>query len=159
MAQRLKPWYTVVTPREDLREGKPQDAAEFAVHLDDVRDGTAPKDYQDPKQFFEKTFLTRNMLDLASQVVKRLNGDKTETSAVFNLATQFGGGKTHTLTLLYHLCTRGPDSHNWTGVKQILEAAGQKTISKGAAAVFVGTEFDSLSGRGDDGDGPTRKTP
>jgi hypothetical protein len=28
-----------VAPREDLREGKPLDAAEFAVHLDQVRDG------------------------------------------------------------------------------------------------------------------------
>ena len=25
----LKPWYKVVTPREDLREGKPLDASEF----------------------------------------------------------------------------------------------------------------------------------
>jgi hypothetical protein len=33
----LKPWYKVVTPCEDLREGKPLDAAEFAVHLDQVR--------------------------------------------------------------------------------------------------------------------------
>jgi len=37
----LKPWYKVVTPREDLREGKPLDASEFAVHLDQVRDGRA----------------------------------------------------------------------------------------------------------------------
>lgn len=35
MSKKWKPWYNVVTPREDLREGKPQDAAEFAVHLDD----------------------------------------------------------------------------------------------------------------------------
>lgn len=38
----LKPWYKVVEPREDLREGRPLDASEFAVHLDKVRDGTAP---------------------------------------------------------------------------------------------------------------------
>jgi len=37
----LKPWYKVVTPREDLREGKPLVASEFAVHLDHVRSGTA----------------------------------------------------------------------------------------------------------------------
>lgn len=156
---KLKPWYTVITPREDLREGKPTDAAEFAVHLDDVRDGTAPKDYQDPQQFFAKTFLTRNMLDLSSQVVKRLSGVKTETSAVFNLATQFGGGKTHSLTLLYHLCKHGPESHDWTGVRQIMDAAGLKSVPKGEAAVFVGTEFDSLSGRGGEDGTPQRKTP
>ena len=46
----LKPWYRVVTPREDLREGKPLDASEFAVHLDQVRDKRAPSDYQDPKR-------------------------------------------------------------------------------------------------------------
>ncbi len=45
----LKSWYKVVTPREDLREGKPLDASEFAVHLDKVRLGTAPQDYRDPE--------------------------------------------------------------------------------------------------------------
>jgi len=48
----LKPWYKVVTPREDLREGKPLDAAEFAVHLDQVREGRAPDDYKVPERFF-----------------------------------------------------------------------------------------------------------
>ena len=38
----LKPWYKVVTPREDLRDGRPLDASEFAVHLDHVRDHRAP---------------------------------------------------------------------------------------------------------------------
>ena len=32
---KLQPWFHVVQPREDLREGKPLDASEFAVHLDD----------------------------------------------------------------------------------------------------------------------------
>lgn len=91
----LKPWYKVVTPREDLREGRPMDAAEFAVHLDRVRDGKAPADYQQPERFFERTFLTKNLTALASEVIRRLSGEKTETSTVFNMATQFGGGKTH----------------------------------------------------------------
>ena len=43
------------TPREDLREGKPLDASEFAVHLDDVRNGSAPADYQKPERFFART--------------------------------------------------------------------------------------------------------
>ena len=55
-----KPWYKVVTPREDLREGRPLDASEFAVHLDHVRDGRAPADYQDPERFFERTYLTED---------------------------------------------------------------------------------------------------
>ena len=51
----MKPWYKIVTPREDLREGKPLDASEFAVHLDQVREGRAPADYQKPERFFEQT--------------------------------------------------------------------------------------------------------
>jgi hypothetical protein len=155
----LKPWYRVVTPREDLREGKPLDAAEFAIHLGQVRDGAAPRDYQDPKVFFEKTYLTKTMLDLAAQVVRRLNGVTTQTSAIFNLATNFGGGKTHALTLLYHLCKHGPASHRWMGVPQILAKSGQSQVPAGESAVFVGTEFDAITGRGGADGTPLRKTP
>jgi hypothetical protein len=98
----IKPWYKVVTPREDLREARPLDAAEFAVHLNHVRDGRADEDYQDPARFFARTFLTKHLTGLASEVIRRLSGETTETSAVFNMATQFGGGKTHALTLHYH---------------------------------------------------------
>ena len=117
---KLKPWYNVVTPRKDLREGKPLDASEFAVHLDQVRDGRAHEDYQKPARFFERTFLTKNLLDTSAEVVRRLSGEKTETSAVFNMATQFGGGKTHALTLLYHLAQHGTKATKWQGVPQIL---------------------------------------
>jgi len=155
----LKPWYKVVTPREDLREGRPLDAAEFAVHLDDVRNNCAPQDYQKPDRFFARTYLTKNLSTLASEVIRRLSGQRTETSAVFNLATQFGGGKTHALTLLYHLARNGAVSHKWTGVPQLLAAAGVKEVPKAATAVFVGTEFDSVKGRGGDDGTPIRKTP
>ena len=77
----LKPWYKVVTPREDLREGKPLDAAEFAVHLDQVRDGRAPSDYQEPERFFERTYPTKSLTGLAAEVIRRLSGEKTETSS------------------------------------------------------------------------------
>ncbi len=155
----LKPWYKVVTPRADLREGKPLDAAEFAVHLDQVRDRRAPAVYQDPEQFFDRTYLTKNLLDLASQAVRRLSGEKTGTSAVFNLATQFGGGKTHALTLLFHLAKQGPHAAGWTGVPKILEAAEQTAIPGAAVAVFVGTEFDPVTGRGGADGTPLRMTP
>ena len=155
----LKPWYKVVTPREDLREGRPLDAAEFAVHLDHVRDGRASEVYQNPEQFFERTYLTKNLTLLASQVLRRLSGEKTETSAVFNMATQFGGGKTHALTLLYHLANHGPSAAEWTGVRILMTSAGVDQVPQAAAAVFVGTEFDSIRGRGGDDGTPKRLTP
>jgi len=155
----LKPWYKVITPREDLREERPLDASEFAVHLDQVRDGTAPKVYRVPSEFFERTFLTKSLGALAAEVERRLSGIQVETSAVFNLSTQFGGGKTHALTLLYHLAGSGSDAHAWKGVPAILSAAKIESIPKANAAVFVGTEFDSITGRGGTDGTPLRKTP
>ena len=89
----LKPWYKVITPREDLRDGRPLDASEFAVHLDHVRDGRAPDDYKKPERFFDRTFLTSSLRELGAGVIRRLSGIKVETSAIYNLTTQFGGGK------------------------------------------------------------------
>lgn len=156
---KLKPWYDVVKPREDLREGKSQDASEFAVQLDRVRDGTARDDYSKPEQFFAKTFLATNLMDLAVQTVRRLSGETAHTSPVFNLATNFGGGKTHALTLLYHLAQNGADSHPWLGVSQIRERAAIAGIPKARVGVFVGSEFDSLTGRGGEDGEPRRTTP
>ncbi|HEV3255298.1 MAG TPA: DUF499 domain-containing protein [Gemmataceae bacterium] len=155
----LKPWYRVITPREDLREGKPLDASEFAVHLDQVRDGRAPTDYQKPERFFDRTYLTQNLLAFAAEVVRRLSGIQTETSAVFNLTTQFGGGKTHFLTLLYHLARKGLGAERWAGVQRILDKAGVPSVPSAATAVFAGTEFDSITGRGGSDGTPLRRTP
>src|SRR5688572_21664330 len=132
------PWYKVVTPREDLRDGKPLDASEFAVHLDHVREGRAPAVYQNPTEFFDRTYLTKNLKLLASQVVRRLSGVKVETSAIFNLSTQFGGGKTHALTLIYHLAKHGDSAKGWKGVNVILKEADVASIPAAATAVFVG---------------------
>ena len=60
---------------------------------------------------------------LAAEVIRRLSGVKLETSAVFNMATQFGGGKTHALTMLYHLAAGGPAAKDWQGIRAILDHA------------------------------------
>jgi len=155
----LKPWYKVVTPREDLRDGKPLDASEFAVHLDQVRDGRAPAVYQDPERFLERTFLTKGLTGVAAEVLRRLSGERTETSAVFNMTTQFGGGKTHALTLLYHLANHGPKAKDWLGVSRLLQVAGINSVPAARVAAFVGTEFDPIAGRGGADGTPIRKTP
>jgi hypothetical protein len=159
MSMALKPWYKVITPREDLRDGRPLDASEFAVHLDHVRDGRAPDDYKNPERFFDRTFLTASLRELSGGVIRRLSGIKVETSAIYNLTTQFGGGKTHALTLVYHLAKAGPAASSWKGVPSLLDQAGVQTVPGAATAVFVGTEFDSLTGRGGNDGTPLRRTP
>ncbi|MBP3959520.1 ATP-binding protein [Gemmata sp. G18] len=155
---KLKPWYDVVELREDLRENRPLDASEFAVHLDQIRDGRAGKDYTDPQRFFDRTYVTGSLLDLASQVARRLSGLQVETSAVFNMSTQFGGGKSHSLTALYHLAKNGAKANKWKGVDSITATANIKSVPEAAVAVFMGKEFDSLNGRGGEGE-PRRFTP
>ena len=155
----LKPWHKVLDPREDLREGKPLDASEFAVHLDQVRKGTAAEVYTNPKLFFERTYMTDSLAEFAGEVLRRLAGEKTETNAVFHMITQFGGGKTHSLTLLYHLIKSRNGVGQFKGVRKILDIAGISVIPESKVAVFVGTEFDSITGRGGDDGTPLRKTP
>ena len=84
---------------------------------------------------------------------------RTSTSAVFNMTTQFGGGKTHALSLLYHLAKGGNKAKEWKGISHILEEAKVTSIPEAAVAVFVGTEFDSIAGRGGSDGTPLRKTP
>jgi hypothetical protein len=156
---KLKPWYKVVTPREDLREGRPLDASEFAVHLDHIRDGQAHPDYQDPVRFFERTFLTKNLLAVSAEVIRRLSGINTEASAVYNMTTQFGGGKTHALALLFHLAKVGDAAKGYAGVSSILQTAGVNAVPEANIGIFVGTRFSLLKGvKGKDGE-PDRKTP
>ena len=158
---KLKPWHKVdgFAPRENIREGRGLDAAEFAVHLDQVRKGTATPDYSDPQRFFERTYLTRSLTEFSVAIVRRLSGVTAETNAIFNTVTQFGGGKTHALTLSYHLAKNGPAANPWPGVDQILRDAGLESVPKAETAIFVGTEFDSLQGRGGEDGTPLRKTP
>lgn len=154
----LKPWHQVAVPREDLRRGKPLDAAEFAIHLDQVIDGRAPLDYRDPERFFARTYLTAAYSKMTVEVMRRLAGDVVGTSPGINLTTQFGGGKTHFLTLLYHLFKAGDKAKDWPGVKELLDQAGLDAVPKADVAVFVGNWFDFVKGVGAEGE-PKRKTP
>src|SRR6185503_171929 len=47
----------------------------------------------------------------------------------------------------------------WAGVPTLLTRAGVAGVPKAETAVFVGTEFDSISGRGGNDGTPLRKTP
>src|SRR5690554_5415087 len=104
----MEPWYKIATPRKEVREGRSFNPDEFAIHLEQVIAGSAPEDYRDPGQFFARTFFTRALREHAGMALRRLAGETSNTAPVMTLITQFGGGKTHTLTALYHLATEGP---------------------------------------------------
>src|SRR5690606_8778543 len=103
----MEPWYKVATPRKEVREGRSFNPDEFAIALEQVIAGTAPEDYRDPEKFFSRTYFTRALRDHAGMALRRLAGRTDNTAPVLTLITQFGGGKTHTLTTLYHLAEAG----------------------------------------------------
>jgi hypothetical protein len=143
----MEPWYKVATPRKEVREGRSFNPDEFAIALEQVVAGSAPKDYSDPVQFFERTYLTRALRDHAGMVLRRLAGKTENTAPVLTLITQFGGGKTHTLTALYHLANGGKKASTYSGVNGILQDAGLLSVPSARAAVFVGNAWDPQPGR------------
>src|SRR5690242_13092498 len=143
----MEPWYKVATPRKEVREGRSFNPDEFAIALEQVVAGTAPEDYRDPTQFFARTCFTRALREHAGMVLRRLSGKTENTAPVLTLITQFGGGKTHTLTALYHLARSGEHAAGFTGVSDLLREAGLSSVPEARAAVFVGNAWDPQPGR------------
>ena len=143
----MEPWYRVVTLRKEVREGRSFSPDEFAIALEQVVAGTAPEDYRDPEQFFARTCFTRALQEHAGMVLRRLSGKTENTAPVLTLITQFGGGKTHTLTSLYHLANAGSAASGFTGVAHLLSAAGLTEVPTARVGVFVGNAWDPTPGR------------
>ena len=143
----MEPWYKVATPRKEVREGRSFNPDEFAIALEQVVAGTAPDDYCDPAQFFARTCFTRALREHAGMVLRRLSGRTDNTSPVLTLITQFGGGKTHTLTTLYHLANNGDAVAGHNGVADLVHEAGIASVPKAKVSVFVGNAWDPQPGR------------
>ncbi len=143
----MEPWYKIVTPRKEVREGRSFNPDEFAIALERVVAGSAPLDYRDPQQFFLRTCWTRALREHVGIVLRRLDGKTENTPPVLMLITQFGGGKTHALTCLYHLVKSGTRAENFAGVRQVIEKAGLSHIPEAKVAVFVGNAWDPENGK------------
>ena len=143
----LPPWYKVATPRKEVREGRSFSPDEFAIALEQVVAGTAPEDYRDPEQFFARTCFTRALTDHAGMVLRRLGRQTRNTAPVLTLVTQFGGGKTHTLTSLYHLAQAGAAAAEYPGVAELVAGSGVAEVPEARVGVFAGSAWDPQEGR------------
>ena len=94
----LKPWREVITPHQDVRDGKMR-SSEFAADLYYVARGEGSREYVNPVEFFRRTYLTEGLRDLLNSTARRISGD-LNASPVLNLQTNFGGGKTHSMLAL-----------------------------------------------------------
>jgi hypothetical protein len=142
----LKSWHLVVKPRKEVREGRSFNPDEFAIHLEQVVKGNAPEDYKDPAKFFARTFFTRALREHSGMVLRRLAGGTNNTAPVLTLVTAFGGGKTHTLTTLYHLANNADKAHEFVGVSDLLREEKVSAAPKAKVATFVGNAWDPQPG-------------
>ena len=131
----MKPWREVARPHRDVLEGTFQQS-EFAADISRVANGTATAEYQDPKAFFARTYVTEGMKDLLVSVAKRLSG--TGGEPIIELQTNFGGGKTHTLLAVYHLAKRECPVAELAGLGDVLAAAGVADVPRAKVAVIDG---------------------
>ncbi len=143
----MRPWYKIVELRKEVREGRSFSPDEFAIALEQVVAGTAPRDYRDPEQFFSRTCFTRALTEHSGMVLRRLSGRTENTAPVLTLITQFGGGKTHTLTALYHLANAGRGADSMPGIPGLLSAADVVQVPAARVGVFVGNAWDPGAGR------------
>ncbi|MDN3687236.1 Swt1 family HEPN domain-containing protein [Cyclobacterium jeungdonense] len=135
----LKPWKQIITPHPDVASGKFQQA-EFAADLWRVyQDGEGAGEYGRPVDFFNRTYLTQGIQRLLTNAIERLNSDGGDP--VINLQTNFGGGKTHSLLALYHLCS-GADFTSVRDLEDFFNELGDKRPPKNVnRAVLVGNRI------------------
>lgn len=141
----LKPWREVVTPHQDVRSGN-FNAAEFAANLHHVVQGQATAEYSDAVEFFGRTYLTEGLRDLLKPGMARICGD-ANAAPVVNLQTNFGGGKTHSLLALFHLCSGTPLSRYPEEVQELLGDVDLGAVGKQVRRVtIVGNHFSASTG-------------
>lgn len=142
----LIPWFRVVTPHLDIRQGR-LDESVFAANLAEVALGTGREIYSNPGVFFSKTYFTAGLRNVAKAVIKGLNGQEDAENRVISLQTGFGGGKTHTLISLYHLSKWGTNAINSSYTTDILSYTGNPEFETAQIAVFTNTTNDPANGR------------
>lgn len=84
----LKPWRDVVTPHPDVAGGRYRQA-EFGADLAQVLSGRAEPEYQDPVEFYQRTYITGGMKSLLVAALERVA--KKGGEPVVQLKTAFGG--------------------------------------------------------------------
>ena len=133
----LVPWREVVNPHRDVRSGEYQQA-EFAADLWQVHLGEGAKEYREPVEFFRRTYLTESLKRLLVGAAQRLEGKGGDP--VVQLQTNFGGGKTHSMLALYHLCS-GIDTSALEGVEDLMQGTSPERLPSVRRVVLVGNRI------------------
>ncbi|PXW31259.1 UNVERIFIED_CONTAM: uncharacterized protein DUF499 [Williamsia faeni] len=137
----LPSWREVLKPHPDVASGR-YNNAEFAADLYSVAvQQNAAKEYQDPVEFFGRTYLTDGLRELLRRAVDRISGSAS-ANPVINLQTTFGGGKTHSMLAVWHLFS-GRALHEFPqSVQDLFTGENTDALSKPVRkAALVGNEI------------------
>ena len=134
----LRPWREVIVPHDDVAQGR-YGLAEFAADLHQVAVGSGGAEYADPVEFFRRTYLTEGLRELLGEATRRLTG--TGGVPVVDLQTTFGGGKTHTLIALWHLCSGTALSELPQELQDLVRTVGVDSLPSVTRAALVGTRI------------------
>lgn len=135
----FKPWREVISPHPDVAAGRTH-PAEFAADFAQVLAERASIEYQDPTEFFKRTYLTGGMQRLLITAINRVSGKGGQP--VIKLQTAFGGGKTHSMLAIYHLLSGRALASKLQGVEDVLAKSEVQKLPTAAIAVLVGTDLD-----------------
>lgn len=142
----VQSWFRLVTPHLDIKEGR-LDESIFAANVADVALGNGREIYNNPVVFFSKTYYTLGLKNVAKTVLAGLNGNVDAENRVISLQTGFGGGKTHTLISLYHVCKMGKRAAQSASTEELLSFTGMPEFDTANIAVFTNTTNDAANGR------------
>ena len=98
----MESFHKIVAPRADVRSGV-MDKSVYAASLGDLlRRSGAGKPYWDRREFDRLTYRTQGLGDALDDIRARLH--KGRGNGFRQIETSFGGGKTHSMIAMYHMC-------------------------------------------------------
>ncbi len=151
MAERsVKRVWEVCEPHPDIFQRDP-DPSLFAISLHHVVQGSADRDYTEAGRFFNRTFMTKALTDLLERVVGRLAGQE-RGAPILRMETPFGGGKTHTMTALFHIARSPEEIEGQEALRPVLERLNLRFLPKDVrVAVLDGRGLDVRERRVENG--------
>ena len=109
----MEPFHKIVNPRADVRSGI-MDKSVYAASLGDLlRRSGAGKPYWNRREFDRLTYRTQGLDDALDDIRARLHEGRG--NGFRQIETSFGGGKTHSMIAMYHMC------RDWDAVPVVID--------------------------------------
>lgn len=140
----IKNWWENCLLREEL-DGKTPSQEEFVADIWKVRLGDALPVYQQQDIFFDRTYASPDLKKLVRFVLRRLS-NLTGGKTIIRTQIAYGGGKSHAMLTVFHLCTLKPELFQNSTVKTFLEFSKIERPRKTKIAILPFDKFDVHEG-------------